>query len=65
MPAKLANIRELKARYSLLTVLAFDDGSDDGSDDDSYEDRDEDADRDDERDDDGDHEEYEGRDDDD
>ena len=42
-----------------------DDGSDDGSDDDSYEDRDEDDDRDDERDDDGDHEEYEGRDDDD
>jgi cellulose synthase/poly-beta-1,6-N-acetylglucosamine synthase-like glycosyltransferase len=31
MPEKLANVRELKARYPKLEVLAFDDGSRDGT----------------------------------
>ncbi|OJZ65254.1 glycosyltransferase [Mycolicibacterium diernhoferi] len=31
MPAKLANMRELKARYPQLSIHAFDDGSDDGT----------------------------------
>lgn len=31
LPAKLANLRELKSRYPGLEVLAFDDGSTDGS----------------------------------